>query len=250
MIWLVPVAVGVGLLLGTLGGGGAILTVPILTGLLHLPLDQAVVGSLVVVGLSSLVGAMPHLRAGRVRVVDGLIFGLIGSGGAVLGSRLSLAVPGRVLTGAFVVLLLAVAVSMWRGRANTSLDAAERRGWGVRLGAATGVGLLTGFFGVGGGFVIVPALTLVLGMPVQVAVATSLVVIAVNSAISLAARFHAGLVVDWSVVIPFAIPVVLGALVGAQLSHRVDPLRLRKAFVVVLVLVAVYMGARALVGAP
>lgn len=182
--WVLPLALVVGLLLGLLGGGGAILTVPILTALLHQTPAQATAGSLVVVGLSSIVGVIPHLRSGRARVADGIAFGLLGVVGAAAGSRASVAVPGHVLMTAFSALLLAVAALMWRRRAQGPSPVAVERGWPARIAAATGVGLLTGFFGVGGGFVVVPALILVLGVSMSTAVATSLLVIAINSAAS------------------------------------------------------------------
>ncbi|MCH8611807.1 sulfite exporter TauE/SafE family protein [Arsenicicoccus dermatophilus] len=238
--WLIPLAVLVGLLLGALGGGGAILTVPILTYLLHLAPAAATTGSLIVVGLSSLVGLLPRLRAGEVRVADGLTFGLLGTAGALVGSRLSTQVPGPILMTSFAALLLLVAALMWRrrSRGRTAGATPQPRGWPVRIAAATGVGLLTGFFGVGGGFVVVPTLTLVLGLPMTTAVATSLLVIALNAATSLAARAAGGLVVDWSVILPFALLAVVGTLLGAPLGRRVGQARLQSAFAVLLVLVA------------
>ncbi|WP_409484625.1 sulfite exporter TauE/SafE family protein [Arsenicicoccus dermatophilus] len=238
--WLIPLAVLVGLLLGALGGGGAILTVPILTYLAHQAPSAATTGSLIVVGTSSLVGLVPRLRAGEVRVTEGLTFGLLGTAGALVGSRLSTQVPGPVLMTAFAALLLVVATLMWRRRSRGASAAAppQPRRWPVRVAAATGVGLLTGFFGVGGGFVVVPALTLVLGLSMTTAVATSLLVIAINAASALASRAAGGLVVDWLVILPFALLTVVGTLLGAPLGRRVGQARLQSAFAVLLVLVA------------
>lgn len=241
--WILPLALAVGLVLGSLGGGGAILTVPILTTLVGQSAHQATASSLVIVGSSSLVGMVPHLRAGRVKVADGLVFGLLGVVGAAIGSRLSVAVPAAVLMSAFSVLLLVVAVVMWRRRRRPrSGDAGEGRGWAVRIAAASGVGLLTGFFGVGGGFVIVPALVIVLGLPMKQAVATSLLVIAVNSATSLATRAASGLELDWGLVLPFAALTVVGTLIGGRVAQRVDQRHLNLAFIVLLVLVALGVG--------
>ena len=243
-LWVLPLALAVGVLLGTLGGGGAILTVPILTTLVHQTPAQATAGSLVVVGLSSLVGLVPHLRAGRVRVADGVTFGLLGVVGAAIGSRASTAVRGPVLMTAFAVLLLVVAAIMWRRRSRRQAAAATERGWPAKIVAATGVGLLTGFFGVGGGFVVVPALTLVLGLSMTTAVATSLLVIAINSGASLGARAVTGLDVDWAVILPFAVLAVVGTLIGARVSQRVDQGRLQVGFIALLVLVAAGVAAQ------
>lgn len=262
MTWLLPVALAIGLLLGLLGGGGAILTVPVLTTVAGQTPPQATAGSLVIVGASALVGCVPHLRAGRVRVVDGVSFGLLGIVGALAGSRLSAAVPGPVLMSAFSLLMLVVAMLMIRklrrsgcpgaqpgraaGSGDTRGDAPDTgaAGWPIRIVAATGVGLLTGFFGVGGGFVIVPALTLVMGLPMPTAVGTSLLVIAINSASSLAFRVVRGAPVDWGVVLPFAALTVLGTLLGARLSGRVDQRVLHLAFIVLLVAVAIGVAAQ------
>ncbi len=240
--WLPLVAVAVGVLLGLLGGGGAILTVPILTTLLGQTPAQATVGSLVIVGLSSLIGALGHLRSGRVRVTEGVVFGLLGIVGATIGSRLSTQVSGPVLMSAFSVLLVLVAGLMWRRRGARTTESGTERGWLVRIAAATGVGLLTGFFGVGGGFVVVPALTLVLGLPMSAAVATSLLVVAINSTSSLAVRAVSGLSLDWGVVLPFAVLAVVGTLFGSRLSPRIDQRRLQLAFIVLLLAVAAVVG--------
>ena len=109
-------ALVVGILLGSLGGGGAILAVPVLTYLAHQPPSAAITGSLVIVGLSSLVGLLPHLRAGRVHVAEGVTFGLLGITGSLVGSRLSTSIPGPILMTTFAALLLAVAILMLRRR--------------------------------------------------------------------------------------------------------------------------------------
>ncbi|WP_217991142.1 sulfite exporter TauE/SafE family protein [Mobilicoccus massiliensis] len=243
-MWILPLALAVGILLGTLGGSGAILTVPILTTLVGQSPRAATAGSLVIVGLSALVGMVPHLRAGRVHIRDGLTFGVLGAVGALVGSRLSATVPGPVLMVAFAALMLVVAGVMIRKRMSSAPAQSRSRGWPARVAAATVVGLLTGFFGVGGGFVIVPALTLVMGLSMTSAVATSLLVIAVNSAISLASRAAQGLPLDWGVIGPFAVLAVIGTLLGARLSGRVDQRVLNLAFIALLVVVALGIAAQ------
>lgn len=246
MQWVVPMGLVVGIVLGALGGGGAILLVPVLVATLHLPATQATATSLVVVGVSSLVGAAIQARSGSVRVVDGLVFGLLGILGAAVGSRLSVAVPEQVLLTAFVGLLLVVAVIMahrLRGPRD-QMQMVSPRPWWVRIVVATGVGLLTGLFGVGGGFVVVPALTLVLGFPMNLAVGTSLVVIAVNSLTSLAFRLAVGLHVPWSLALTLAGCAIIGGLLGTRAAQWAGPRRMSVAFVVLLVLVATVMAAQ------
>jgi uncharacterized membrane protein YfcA len=257
-------AVLVGLALGALGGGGSILTVPALVHLLGQDVRTATTGSLVVVGITALVGAVPHARAGRVRATDGLVFGATAVGGAYVGSRASVLVPGDVLLVGFAGLMVVVAGLLARRLCRTrrasdgpvtlrvpgtgqasSGDAGGRRGPAhvVRLVAtATGVGLLTGLFGVGGGFVVVPALVLVMGLPAPVAVGTSLVAIAVTSVAALATRLGQ-VTLDWTVLGAFTAVAVAASLLGARAVGRVSPMRLQQGFVVLLVSVALYTGA-------
>ena len=216
----IPLGLLVGLALGALGGGGSILTVPALVYGLDQDPHVATTSSLVIVGTTSLVALVPHARGGRVRVGQGLLFGALGTGGALAGSALAANVDPDVLLTAFAGLMTLVAVLMLRrsrvadaGSALASdltlepmltlhpLTCACPRV--VRLVVtASAVGLLTGFFGVGGGFVLVPALVLALGFPMPVAVGTSLLVIAVNSATALAARVGpvAAIDLDWPLI--------------------------------------------------
>jgi hypothetical protein len=141
-----------------------------------------------------------HRRAGRVRLAPGIAFGVLGVAGSYAGTRLSSSVPPDLLLGLFAGLMLAAAAAMLRRRG----PAGPRGRAGVStvlkiIGAATGVGLLTGFFGVGGGFVVVPALVLVLGLDMPAAVGTSLLVISINSAAALAARLGGHVRLDWPV---------------------------------------------------
>lgn len=248
LLWALPLGLGVGATLGALGGGGAILTVPALVYLLDQDPRVATAGSLIIVGLSSLVGLLPHHRAGNVRVAQGLVFGLLGIVGSIGGSALSRQVDPAVLMVAFALLMFVVAAVMvrrLRGSGGT-VAAPPRPATAGRVlllvGTATGVGLLTGFFGVGGGFAVVPALTLVLGFPMRAAVGTSLLVIAVNSATALGARAALGMEgLDWPLVGTFAVAAVVGSLLGVRVSARANPRHLTIAFVVMLVVIAAFM---------
>ena len=244
----------IGASLGALGGGGSILTVPALVYLLGLSPHRATTASLMVVGAAAAVGAIAHARSGRVRLKTGATFGLLGIAGSYAGSLASAAVPANVLLAGFGLLMLTVAAVMIlrrRGRAHSGRAPVST---GTRhtimvAAAATGVGLITGFFGVGGGFVVVPALVLVLGFDMPTAAGTSLVVIAVNSAAALAARAgHGSLTLDWPLIGTFAAAAVIGALAGGSLAGRASPQRLSAAFTVLVILVAGYTLARSLPG--
>lgn len=236
----------IGLVLGSLGGGGGILTVPVLIYLLGMRPLQGTTASLIIVGIASLVAAIAHARAGRVDWLRGLLFAAFGTSGTVTGSLLSRGVDGRILMLAFGLLLLVVAALMFHKARR--LDQAFAAVKSLRdpatavatVATAILVGLLTGFFGVGGGFAIVPALTLVLGLPVLLAVGTSLVVIVINSATSLATRLAGGVELDWPVIAIFAVSAMVGSLAGSRVTSRVSPRALQLAFATLLVLVAVY----------
>jgi len=243
----------IGLSLGALGGGGSILTVPVLVYLLGQDPHQATTVSLLVVGLAATIGALTHARARRAKVSTGLTFGLLGVAGSFTGSLASAAIPANVLLAGFGVLMIAVAALMvLRRRRTTPARPDGRPRFGPRQAAlvvatATGVGLITGFFGVGGGFVVVPALVLVLGFDLPAAAGTSLIVIAVNSAAALAARAgHAIIALDWTLVTVFAAAAVLGTFAGTKVAGRVSPQRLSTAFTVLITLVAAFTVARSL----
>lgn len=272
LVTLVALGAAIGLVLGGLGGGGGVLTVPALVFVVGQSAAQATASSLVVVGAAAVVGAMGHARAGRVAWGTALGLGAAGLPTAWLGSRLSHSVDERTLLLAFAALMVLAAGAMLRGCPSCvevpvdelATRAAPRRvgaasapagsgqvavlarpvqARGARTGLVPGalvglaVGLLTGFLGVGGGFVVVPALVVVLRLPMAPAVGTSLVVVALNSASALVAR-SAGLHVDWAVVAPFAGAAVAGVLLGRRVADRVHGDHLRRGFAALLVLVA------------
>ena len=299
----IPAGLLIGLSLGALGGGGSILTVPVLVYLLGQSPHAATAGSLLIVGITAAGGMIAHRRAGRVRLAPGIVFGVLGVAGSYAGARLSSSVPPGLLLSLFAGLMLVAAAAMLRrrrgaagqhvpaaqsppaprqaaapgdlaasalrgGAITATLDkpaaavlapgrpvawprprgsAAVRRGLKI-IAAATGVGLLTGFFGVGGGFVIVPALVLALGFDMPAAVGTSLLVIAINSAAALAVRLGSPVALDWPLLGAFTAAALAGALAGNRLASRVDPARLGTAFTVLLIAVAAYSLARSLPG--
>lgn len=242
--WVVPLGLLVGIAVGSLGAGGSILTVPALVYLVGQSPAAATTGSLIIVGITSLVGAIPHARAGNVRLRRGVLFGAVGVLGSILGARLASGVQPAVLLSAFSVLMFVVAFLMWRrsrASASGSGQAAEVARPLLVVVTASLVGLLTGFFGVGGGFAVVPALVLALGLPMRAAVGTSLVVIVINSATALVARMGNGVALDWPVVAGFAVFAAAGSLVGQRVSKRLSPRVLTLAFAAMLVAVGAYM---------
>lgn len=249
----------VGVVLGLLGGGGSILMVPLLTLVAGLDPKEAIATSLLVVGVTSFAALVPHALAGRVRWRTGVTFGAAAMAGAYAGGRLAAYIPGRVLLAGFAVLMLATSIAMIRGRRgadppanDTSGEPAPARSSGhsavryVLQGVA--VGLVTGTVGAGGGFLVVPALVLLGGLSMTSAVATSLLVIAMNSAAGLAGHL-ASTTIDW----PFALSVtalaVVGSVIGGLLAGRVPQGALRTAFGwFVLAMGALVLGQSALSG--
>jgi len=255
----------IGLSLGALGGGGSVLTVPVLVYGLGQSAAQATTASLLVVGVTSLVGAITAHRSGTVLLGRGLAFGAVAIGGAAAGAKASGLVPQPVLLAAFAGLLIVVAAVMAarqlrsrRGQPgpqpeslasgpiiafSPSLACDCRRAVTV-LVTATVVGLLTGFLGVGGGFLVVPALVLALGLPMSYAAGTSLVVITITSVSALAVRAGAGVHPSWGLVALLTIAAVVGGWAGARLTTRIDASKLQAAFTALLVLVASYTAVR------
>lgn len=251
----------IGVSLGALGGGGSILAVPVFVYALGQTPAAATTSSLVVVGISAITGATVAWRQQRVQLAKGIGFGALGIAGAALGATWSTRVPGQALLAAFSVVMLTVAAMMigrqLRRRANTSSEAQTPYDEPIlRLRpefmcdcpralkltvAAVAVGLMTGFFGVGGGFLIVPALVFALGMPMPIAAGTSLVVITINSAAALTVRVGTGIQLDWWPVITLTVAAMVGSLFGARLGRRVDPSRLAWAFILLILGVAGYM---------
>jgi uncharacterized membrane protein YfcA len=224
----VALAVLVGISLGMLGGGGSILTVPLLTYVAGLDAKEAITMSLLVVGVTSTIGAIPHARAGRVRWSVAAVFGVAAMSGAYTGGRLAHYVPGAVLLTAFAVIMFAAGISMLRGRREAgALEGRLPLLKVLALGAA--VGVVSGLIGAGGGFLLVPALALFAGLSMPVAVGTSLAVIAVQSYAGLAAHL-ASEQIDWRLAVMVTGAAVAGALIGGRLVHLIDPAALREAF--------------------
>jgi uncharacterized membrane protein YfcA len=228
-MWLaLTLAVAIGLALGFMGGGGAIITVPVLVYAAHVPPSEAVGMSLAVVGVTSLVGALLKARQGFIHVRAALWFSGAGIIGALGGSQLTPLVSPRVLLVLFALLMVAVAVAMLLRKEELLEPLPECRPWRCGL-AGLAVGVLTGFLGVGGGFLLVPAMVLFARLPLKVAVGTSLSVIAVNSFAGIAGHWrHTEF--NWPLTGGFTVAALVGMVAGLLLTKRVPVRPLSRAF--------------------
>ncbi len=226
----VALATLVGISLGLLGGGGSILTVPLLAYVAGMDAKQAIATSLLVVGTTSAVGVVSHAKAGRVQWRTGLVFGTAGMAGAYAGGFLARFIPGPVLLIGFAVMMIATALAMLRGRKDVEQNNGDHPIPVLKV-IAEGlvVGLVTGLVGAGGGFLVVPALALLGGLPMPIAVGTSLVVIAMKSFAGFAG-YLSSVTIDWKMAAMVTAAAVVGALIGARLTALVNPDSLRKAF--------------------
>ncbi|MFD8596765.1 sulfite exporter TauE/SafE family protein [Kitasatospora sp. NPDC059646] len=245
----------VGVALGALGGGGGVLAVPALVYLLGVAPAEAGTTSLVIVTATTVTALLRHAGTGNVRWRTGTLFAAAGVLPAIGTSVLAHRIPQSVLTGAFAVLAAVAAAAMLRGArtarrapaadGDAAVPSGPPAGRGGRLrtvAAGAGLGAVTGLLGVGGGFLAVPALVSVLRLPMRRAVGTSLVVILINSLVSLATRLAvSGISLDLAVFGPFVGAAILGAWDGRRLAGRLSGAALQRAFAAVLLAVAAFM---------
>jgi uncharacterized membrane protein YfcA len=227
----------IGVSLGFFGGGGSILTVPLLVYVFGLEPKQAIASSLLVVGAASIAGAAQHWRAGNVELRTGLVFGAAGMAGAHLGGRAGAYLDGALLLLLFAAMMVLTSLAMWRGRRAPSGPPAERRALGPLVAQGLGVGLFTGLIGAGGGFLIVPALALWAGLPMSAAVGTSLFVIVLNTLAGFSG-YASHVRVDFALVAAVATAAIAGSFLGSWLARRTDPNSLRRAFALFVVAMA------------
>ncbi len=239
MIYAVFGALAVGVSLGLLGSGGSILTVPVLVYLLHQPPKQAIAGSLAIVGAIALVGAVRYASQGLTSWRHVLLFGVPGVVATYAGSWVSQFVPGLLQLVVFAAIMGVASWVMLRPPRLMSGDSGERALIWL-IAAGIGVGLVTGFVGVGGGFLLVPALVMLGGLNMHRAVATSLAVIVINSVGGL--YKHVGLLagtgqsLDWHIIGLFILIGAAGSLVGNVVARRIPQQGLRRVFGVFLIL--------------
>jgi len=242
---LVPalLAVLVGVSLGLLGGGGSILTVPILVYAAGLPAHQAIATSLFVVGATSIAALVPHARAGRVRYATGALFGAASMVGAFAAGRVARYIPPAILLGTFGLMMAVTAAAMMRKPKATPEseggDAIRQPLWKILIEGLV-VGAVTGLVGAGGGFLVVPALVILGGLPMREAVGTSLLVIAMKSFAGFAGYISA-VPIDWTIALVVTAAAIVGSFGGAALAGRVPQQALRKGFAWFVVAAAVFI---------
>jgi uncharacterized membrane protein YfcA len=231
----------IGLTLGLLGGGGSILTVPVLIYALGVEEKSAIASSLLIVSITSAVAMLQHAKNGLVVWRVALAFAVAGAFGAFLGSRVSRLLPATVLLVLLAAVMLFAARAMWKGRKNPNASPATTPLPLVPIFAqGVGLGFMTGLLGAGGGFLIVPALLLLGGLSMPQAVATSLAVISMNAASGFASAIgHTS--IDLKLTALVTACAVAGSFVGTRLTHVVEPNKLRRSFAVFVVLMAVFL---------
>lgn len=228
MVLAVVLSIVVGVSLGLLGGGGSILTVPILVYAAGIDAKQAVAMSLAVVGTTSLAALVSHARAGRVRWKTGAVFGAASMAGAYFGGWLARFFSGSTLLMAFALMMITTAIAMWRGPKRQPSESKKLRLVPAVL-EGLAVGAVTGLVGAGGGFLVVPALVLLGGLPASVAVGTSLLVLTLKSYAGLAGHLsHVSL--DWTLTAAVTAAAIVGSLLGVWLTRYVGDKALRKGF--------------------
>jgi uncharacterized membrane protein YfcA len=279
----------IGLLMGALGGGGSILTVPVLVYALDQDPQTATTASLVIVGITAITAAVSHARAGHVQWRTAVLVGVVGAFASIPGTLANRAVNQQVLLLAFAALMIMAATAMLirsrrparpsttstshqpptadgtrptaeGGPTGTSTVTASRSTAALAvtgkpgsriaryakiIAAALVLGFLTGFLGVGGGFLIVPALVLVLGLSMPQAIGTSLVIIAITSLAAFGQRIHQFAAIPWHIVLPFLVVAIIGSLLGKRVTARLSGNTLTKAFAGLLLAVAAYMAIQA-----
>jgi uncharacterized membrane protein YfcA len=238
-------AVLVGMALGALGGGGSVLTLPVFVLIASIPAQEAVAMSMVVVGGTSLLGAVLHWRKGNFHVKAALLFTATGVIGAYGGSFLTHLVSQRLLLGVFAALMLGTGLAMVRQRSEKT-GQRQCRFWPCLLIGA-GVGVLTGFLGVGGGFLIVPALVLLAGIDTKAAVGTSLAIIALNATAGFMGQIQQ-VSVNWWFTLSFLGLALLGMFGGLLVAEKVPGKSLSRAFGWFVILLALVIGGLAAAG--
>lgn len=227
----IALAVAIGAVMGVLGAGGSILAVPALKFLLGVPAKDAVAMSLLVVAVCAAVGAAAHWMRGTLPARTALVMGVASMAGAFVGGAIGARLSDTVQLRLFAIVTFAAAIMMWRAPAPMRLPL-------IVLGAGTG--LVTGIVGVGGGFLIVPALTLGAGLPIKKAAAASLLVVMMSAAAALP-NYVSHLSVGWRTAAPFIAIAAAATLAGGAAAQRLPQERLRHVFAFTLVLLASYV---------
>lgn len=233
----IALGIFIGLVLGTIGAGGAILAVPGLIAVMGLSTIAATTSSLVIVGSAAVAGFMPRLKTKTVNVRLGLTFSALGILGTFVGTQLVKVVPESVQIILFATLMFGAAIAMWRGPVTES-DAPVKSQWPLVFVVASAIGVLTGLLGVGGGFLIVPALVLILKVPTKTAAGTSLVAIASTSAIAFLMRFEYWGEVPVLPIAAFTLAAIVSSFIAAPIAGKLNARTLQKSFAIFVTIAA------------
>jgi hypothetical protein len=231
---------GIGLSLGLLGGGRSLLTVPALVYLVGQMPQAAVTTSLAIVGANSMVGAMFHSSHGRLDWKVALAFGSAGMVVSYLSANIAKQLSPELLLVVFALLTIGIGLMLLFRRAKDDKAAYIAKPLWLVFVSGAGIGLLTGILGVGGGFLVVPALVMLVGLPVQMAVGTSLIIIAMNSIAGFLGHIRDGSM-DWMITLVFTSAGLVGTFGGMRLSKRLSSSKLQKAFAVFVIALAVFL---------
>jgi uncharacterized membrane protein YfcA len=246
----IPLGLLIGAILGLVGAGGSIIAVPALVYGVGLTPREAIPASLVVVGLAALFAVLPRMRIRRsIDWTTAAVVGIAGIPAAWLGAAVNRLLDPNVLMLAFAALMLASAVRMLTG--STASGRAEGTERNLRKHVASAllvglvVGFLTGLLGIGGGFIITPALVLMLGLPIGIAVGTSLVIIVINSIAGFTAHLNDA-AINWPIVLLFSAAAIIGSLIAARFATRLPDKTIRVTFAVLILVVAVFVAIRSI----
>lgn len=237
----------IGLLLGLLGGGGSILAVPALVYILGVGIEEAIPMSLIVIGIASAVGAVPKVRARHVQWRLAAIFAAAGIPATFVGAAIGRHLPQSVLLLGFAAVMILAGIRMLQEKADTGTACSVgnsginwRRCAPRSIPAGFLVGVLTGLFGVGGGFLIIPALVIMLGVEMPIAIGTSLVIIVANSAAGVVSHLS-HLAIDWRLTAGFVSTAIVGSFLAGHFGSRLDHHRLQRWFAFLVFAVALYV---------
>lgn len=231
----------IGGVLGLIGAGGAVVAVPAFIYLFGFSALEATTASLAVVAASAASGAVPRFRLGQVHLRQALMFWGLGIVGTFAGSRLATIIPEPIIVAGFAIVMLGAAVAMWRKSSAVEPTGEGHAARWLLPVVAIAIGLLTGIFGVGGGFLIVPALVLVFGFPFGIATGTSLVVVALNSVTALLFKYDTWSEIPWQIPLLVVVGGLVGSVAASSLNTGISQRLLERAFAVLLVLLALWM---------
>lgn len=241
------VGLAIGAVLGLIGAGGAVVAVPAFIYLFGFSPLQATTASLAVVAVSAATGAIPRIRLNQVRMRKALLFWGLGIVGTFAGARLATVIPEPVVVTGFALVMLGAAFAMWRKSSAQEPTGQTHTAPLLLLVVAIGIGLLTGVFGVGGGFLIVPALVLIFGFPFAIATGTSLVVVALNSLTALVFKYDTWSQIPWHIPLLVIAGGLIGSVAASTLNTGIPQRILERAFAVLLVVLAAWMAVETLV---